>query len=75
MVVESVPLAHARASGGFLDQYLIACPVCAKAGAAHVEWTDGEPTLVRFVCLSACAVEPADVLASLQTAVEVGLTA
>jgi hypothetical protein len=76
MVIESVPLAHARAGGEFLDQYLISCPVCAKPAAAHVGWTaDGHRTLVRFVCLDSCAVAASDVLACLPAAVEVGLTA
>jgi hypothetical protein len=76
MVVESIPLAHARAGGEFLDQFLIPCPACAKPGAAHVGWTsEGQRELVRFVCLDSCAVQDVDVLAALPESLEVGLTA
>jgi hypothetical protein len=76
MAVESVPLAHARAGGEFLDQYLITCPACAQPGAAHVARTpDGQPEVVRFVCVDSCLVDAEDVLARLPEALEVGLTA
>ena len=76
MTVESVPLAHARAGGEFLDQYLVSCPACAKPGAAHVGWAaDGSPVLVRFVCPDSCAVAANDVLNGLPAPLEVELTA
>ena len=76
MAVESVPLAHARASGEFLDQYLVNCPACAKPAAAHVgRADDGERVLVRFVCPNSCDVVATDVLAALPASIEVSLTA
>ena len=76
MVVESVPLAHARASGEFLDQFVLPCPVCSSPGAAHVGRTaDGEPVLVRFVCVDSCDVVAGAVLASLPGSLQVSLTA
>jgi hypothetical protein len=76
MAVESVPLAHARASGEFLDQYLVDCPVCAKPAAAHVgRAEDGQRVLVRFVCVDSCDVLAADVLANVPASIEVSLSA
>jgi hypothetical protein len=76
MVVESVPLAHARAGGEFLDQYVLPCPACTRPGAAHVGRTaDGEPLLVRFVCVDSCAVLADEVLARLPGSLQVSLTA
>jgi lysyl-tRNA synthetase class I len=56
-------LALARASDHLLSQYLLICPSCGKPSAAHVEWADAAPHLVRFVCPDGCAVPGADVLA------------
>jgi hypothetical protein len=73
MSAETMPLPLAR--GRLLDQYLVACPGCAKPAAAHVgQHPDGTPMLVRLVCPVGCAVAADDVLAALSP-VEVSLTA
>jgi hypothetical protein len=61
-----VPLAPARAARRLLDQYLLACPACDRAAAAHVDAGDaGERLLVRFVCADGCRVDDAVVLGRL----------
>ena len=56
----------ARPSARLLAQYLLACPSCGKAAAAHVD-TDGMQ-LVRFVCPESCAIEAAAVMLRLERA-------
>jgi hypothetical protein len=56
----------ARPGAGLLAQFLTTCPSCGQAAAAHVD-TQGEATLVRFVCPDGCAVDAAVVLAALPT--------
>lgn len=69
LTVDSLAPALARAGQGLLSQYLVTCPECAKAAAAHIGWVDAPaphtPVLVRFVCPESCAVEPAAVLSLL----------
>ena len=64
MDIDSLPLVQAQARHRLLEQYLLACPDCAKSSVAHVGRTEaGAPFLVRFVCPDACHVEHADILA------------
>ena len=62
-ISKALPLSAARPP--LLDQYLLACPICAKPGAAHVGHdAEGFPMLVRFVCPTSCTVAAEAVLAA-----------
>jgi hypothetical protein len=47
-----------------LDQYLLDCPACGSASAAHIDATGNAPVLVRFVCARACQVDDQPVLSA-----------
>jgi len=59
------PPGAAEAPVAVLSQYLMACPRCGYAGAAHVNESDPVRRLVRFVCRDGCQVAPEAVLALL----------
>lgn len=71
---ETLPITRAQVR--LLDQYLVACPGCAKPGAAHVDrQPDGTPVLIRFVCPNSCQVAGGDVLAGLPVTAQAALIA
>jgi len=43
-----------QAAGEGLAQHLTSCPSCGQPAAAHVAFEQGEPVLVRLVCVSGC---------------------
>jgi hypothetical protein len=61
--VDPLAVAQASAENRRLAQYLVPCPSCGHAAAAHVDESAFEPVLVRLVCPTSCVVDPAAVLA------------
>jgi hypothetical protein len=62
--VHTVARAARPAAHRLLSQYLLACPGCGEAGAAHVDRDVRDaPVLVRFVCPQSCVVSDQAVLA------------
>lgn len=51
------------AGASLLAQYLVRCPNCGEASAAHVDECISEnPVLVRFVCPRSCRIDDESVL-------------
>ena len=62
------PVTSIRPGRALLDQFLLVCPGCGKAAAAHVDPSVGvRGALVRFVCPDSCTVDEDSVLTLLAT--------
>ena len=61
--VDHIAAAQAGVERRLLAQYLVPCPGCGLAAAAHLDESGFAPEFVRIVCPTACVVDPAAVLA------------